>query len=52
MWETMQRNENGEVVLWRGEWRGDKMSGVMVVRASDGKARTFNFSSENMEVAL
>lgn len=52
VWETMQRNESGEVVLWRGEWRGDKMTGVMAVRPHRGKTQTFNFSSESIEVAL
>ncbi len=52
VWETMQRNKSKGMVYWKGELRGDKMSGVVAVRTPSSKAQNFSFSSENMEVAL
>jgi len=43
VWETMQRNSSGEMVSWRGEWAGEKMSGVLSKQLTDGKAQVFNF---------
>lgn len=42
IWETIQTNENGEVVYWRGEWRDDAMRGVMT-RQLGHEVRTYEF---------
>lgn len=43
VWETIQRNSNGEMVSWRGEWAGESMKGVLSRQLTDGKAQVFNF---------
>lgn len=43
VWETMQRNSNGEMVSWRGEWIGNEMKGVLSKQLLDGKSQVFNF---------
>jgi REP element-mobilizing transposase RayT len=43
VWETIQRNKNGETASWRGEWDGETMKGVMSRRSLDGKTRDFSF---------
>ncbi len=49
VWETIQRNASGEMVSWRGEWVGDKMSGVLSKQLTDGKAQVFNFIGTMMD---
>lgn len=44
VWETMQSNDKGETVNWRGEWEGDAMHGVMS-KQSGGKNEDFYFNS-------
>jgi len=45
VWETIQRNKNGERVNWRGEWDGSVMKGILRIRSADGVARDFSFAS-------
>ena len=52
VWKTMQSKVGGGTVHWRGELRGDKMAGIVVVRPRNGKAQNFSFTSESMEVSL
>ncbi len=28
-WKTIQRNPEGEIVSWRGDWQGDRMEGML-----------------------
>ncbi len=46
VWETMQSNAKGSTVSWRGEWDGEKMSGVLSRRYPDGRVRDFSFVSK------
>ena len=45
IWETIQRNERGEVANWRGEWDGSIMKGALRTKSADGVARDFSFRS-------
>jgi REP element-mobilizing transposase RayT len=46
VWETMQRNDSGDVVFWRGEaTREGKMAGVVNRRPVKGAAERFSFTS-------
>jgi hypothetical protein len=49
-WETMQRNEKGEVIMWRGDWQGNKMEGVMSYQSSGGSPKDFSFMSSHFGV--
>lgn len=42
-WETMQRSESGEIIFWRGEWRGDEMRGVLNRQYPSGESKVFHF---------
>lgn len=42
-WETIQSKPGGDTVSWRGDWQGDAMKGMVVVRSTAGKASS-NFS--------
>src|SRR3989338_8075756 len=50
-WKTIQRNPEGEIVSWRGDWRGDRMEGMLSYRpagtTADGGTgqRDFSFVS-------
>jgi hypothetical protein len=44
VWETMQSDEKGAVVFWRGEWEGENMHGMMS-KQKNGKNEDFYFSS-------
>ena len=43
VWETMQNNGKGEVVCWRGEWRGDAMRGILTRQMAGQAPENFNF---------
>lgn len=49
VWETMQTSGKGNVMFWRGEWQGDKMSGVISRQLEDGKSEEYSFSSSSMK---
>jgi len=46
LWETMQRNEAGDVIFWQGQTTKDnKMSGMMSRNSVDGKSEDILFNS-------
>lgn len=46
LWETMQRNETGDVIFWQGQTTKDnKMSGMMSRNSVDGKSEDILFNS-------
>ncbi|MCX5693111.1 MAG: transposase [Candidatus Omnitrophica bacterium] len=45
IWRTIQANEKGETVSWRGEWDGSTMKGMMNMHLIDGAIRDFSFVS-------
>ena len=47
-WETIQRNERGESVSWRGDWNGKQMEGVMSYRPEGKTPQDFSFLSKTM----
>ena len=49
VWETMQTSGKGQVMFWRGEWLGDKMSGMISRQLEDGKSEEYIFSSSAMQ---
>ncbi len=49
VWETMQTSGKGNVMFWRGEWLGDKMTGVISRQLEDGKSEEYSFSSSSMK---
>lgn len=49
VWETMQTSGKGNVMFWRGEWLGDKMTGVINRQLEDGKSEEYIFSSSAMQ---
>ena len=49
VWETMQTGGKGQVMFWRGEWLGDKMSGMISRQLEDGKSEEYIFSSSAMK---
>lgn len=44
-WETLQSKPGGDSVSWRGDWQGDAMKGVMVIRPAGQSSRDFSFFS-------
>ncbi len=49
-WETIQRNDRGELVSWRGDWQGNKMEGVMSYRPVESQPQDFSFMSQQFGV--
>ena len=45
VWETMQTNDKGKVVFWRGEWEGETMHGMVSRQLGEGKNEDSYFSS-------
>jgi hypothetical protein len=43
VWETMQTNPSGEVVCWRGVWKGDSMRGVLTRQMANKGTENFSF---------
>ena len=50
-WDTIQRNKQGQIANWRGEWNGRSMSGVLRRTWTDGVVRDFSFQSVGERVA-
>lgn len=46
-WETTQKNEQGDVLFWKGELRGEMMSGVLSFHPQKGGNEDFSFTSSN-----
>ncbi|MBI4430483.1 MAG: transposase [Candidatus Omnitrophica bacterium] len=49
-WETMQRNEKGEMISWRGDWQGNKMEGVLSYHSVESGPHDFSFMSSRFGV--
>lgn len=45
-WETMQKNERGEMVNWHGDWQGNKMEGVLSYQPTGKNSQDFSFSTK------
>ncbi|MBU2102375.1 MAG: hypothetical protein ABH865_05615 [Candidatus Omnitrophota bacterium] len=45
VWETVQRNADDDLALWRGEYREDGINGVVTMRSKSGATVMYNFSS-------
>lgn len=44
-WETIQRNDKGEILVWRGDWQGKKMEGFLSYRPPGENPQDFSFMS-------
>jgi hypothetical protein len=42
-WETMQRTEKEDLAFWRGELRGDLLTGVMNMHTAKGAVEEYSF---------
>jgi REP element-mobilizing transposase RayT len=49
-WETMQKNEKGETVTWRGDLSGQKMEGIMQYQPSEQNSQDFWFMSKPLVI--
>lgn len=45
VWETMQTSEDGSTLFLRGDWRGERMTGIIVKHPKKGKNEDFAFVS-------
>ena len=45
IWETMQKNDKDEVVFWKGELRGEMMTGVFSFHPKKGGNEDFSFAT-------
>jgi hypothetical protein len=45
IWETMQKNNKGEIVFWKGELRGETMVGVLSFHPKKGGNEDFSFTT-------
>lgn len=45
VWETMQTNDGGDLVFWRGELRGNVMVGVLSMHPKKGGVTEYSFTS-------
>jgi len=43
VWETMQRTEQEDLAFWRGELRGDSLTGVMNMHTARGAIEEYSF---------
>ncbi len=43
IWETMQGTQKGDIAFWRGELRGDSMSGLLSLKPPVGETNEFSF---------
>lgn len=51
VWETMQTSDTEGVAFWRGEFRGDKMRGILSIKPKDGGSKDYSFVAEQKAVA-
>lgn len=49
-WETIQRNAQGAIANWRGQWDGQRLQGVLRLNGVDGVTRDFSFVSTGERV--
>lgn len=52
IWETMQSNETGDVVFWRGEIRDDTMRGVMSKHSANGDPEDYSFDGNQAKAPV
>ena len=45
VWETVQRTENEDTALWRGELRGNVLTGTLSIRYKSGMGEVYSFST-------
>lgn len=45
VWETMQVNEKGDRIFWRGELKDSLMQGMISMQAKDGKSQDIGFTT-------
>jgi len=45
-WETMQRNDKGDIAFWRGEVRDTWMRGTIGLQPKKGRIQEFTFTTE------
>jgi hypothetical protein len=50
IWETMQGTQKGDIAFWRGELRGDSMSGLLSLKPPVGETNEFYFVSSVVAV--
>jgi hypothetical protein len=50
IWETMQTSKKGEVCFWRGEWKGDVMSGIISRQLEKGSEEYYFSSTSRKEI--
>jgi hypothetical protein len=46
VWETMQRNDKGDIAFWRGEVKGTWMRGTIGLQLKKGKMQEFTFTTD------
>jgi hypothetical protein len=46
VWETMQRNDKGDVAFWKGEVRDTAMRGALGLQPKKGQMQEFTFTTE------
>jgi hypothetical protein len=51
IWETMQSNEKEGLAFWRGELRGEKMSGILSKQPTEGAAVNYRFTATKLGAA-
>jgi hypothetical protein len=49
VWETMQRNNKGDIAFWKGEVRDTAMRGVLGLQPKRGRMQEFTFTTEKPE---
>ncbi len=45
VWETMQANEKGDILFWRGELKDNFMQGMISMQTKDGKNQDIAFTT-------
>ncbi len=45
IWQAMQKNAQGDRLVWRGDWRGDAMKGSVRLEPAFGESQSFSFFS-------
>jgi len=46
VWETMQRNNNGDIAFWKGEVKDTAMHGALGIQPKKGQMQEFTFTTE------
>lgn len=47
-WKTIQKNPDGEMVSWRGDWQGDRMEGMLSYHPAGNSPQDFSFMSRGV----